>query len=67
MTIIKDKFISLHLSNQFPFVNIADGTQSPVLDNGVVQATPSLNLTNVLYVQKISYKFKIHQPVYRTK
>ena len=49
---IKNKFISLHLSNQFSSFNIADGTQFHVLGNGVVLATPSLNLTNVLYVSK---------------
>ena len=30
--------------------NIADGTQSHVLGDRIVQATPSLNLKNVLYV-----------------
>jgi len=49
MTGIKDKFTSLHLFTQFSSVNIADGTQSPVVGDGVVQATPSLNLKNVLY------------------
>jgi len=48
MTGIKDKFISIHLFNKLFFVNIADGIQSPVLGDGVVQATPSFNLTNVL-------------------
>jgi len=52
MTGIKDKFTSLHLSTQFFSVNVADGTQSPVLGDGIVQATPSLNLKNVLYVLK---------------
>ena len=51
---IKDKFISLHLFNQFPSVNIVDGTQSLVPGDIVVQATLSLNLTNVLYVPKFS-------------
>jgi len=52
MTTIKNKFTSLHLFNQFSYVNIADVTQSPVLGDGVVQATPSFNLKNVLYVPK---------------
>ena len=52
MTGIKDKFTSLHLFTQFSSVNIADGTQSPVLGDEVVQVTPSLNLKNVLYVPK---------------
>jgi len=52
MTGIKDKFISLHISNEFPSVNIVDGTQCVVLGNKVVQATPSLNLTNELYNPK---------------
>ena len=38
MTGIKDKFTS--------FVNIVTGTQSPILGDGVVQATLSLNLKN---------------------
>ena len=50
MTSIKDKFISLHIFNQFSSVNIVDGTRSLVLGNKVVHATPSLNLTDVLYV-----------------
>ena len=52
MTGIKNKFISLHLYTQFSSVNIVDGTQSLVLGDGVVQATPSLNFKNVLYVLK---------------
>ena len=54
MTGIKDKFTSLHLSTQFSSVNIVDGTQSPILGDGVVQVTPSLNLKNLLYVPKFS-------------
>ena len=55
MTDIKDKFIYLHIFTQFSYVNIvdgniADGTQSSVLGDGVVQATLFLNLKNVLYV-----------------
>ena len=52
MTSIKDKFTSLHFFNQFSSVHIVDGTQSHVLDDEVVQATPSLNLRIVLYVKK---------------
>ena len=51
---IKDKFNFLHLFTKISSVNIADGTQSLVLGDGVVQATPSLNLKNVLYVLKFS-------------
>jgi len=49
---IKDKFTSIHLSTKISSVNIADGTQSPVLGDGVIQATPFLNLKNVLYILK---------------
>ena len=42
---IQNYFNSLHLSNIFSSVNIADGTQSTVLGNEVVHATPSLTLT----------------------
>jgi len=52
MTGIKDKLTSLYFFTQFSSVNIADDTQSPVLGDGVVQATLSLNLKNVLYVPK---------------
>jgi len=44
--------MSLNLSNKFSLVNIADGTQSLLSGNGVVQVTPILTLTNVLYVLK---------------
>jgi len=44
MTGIKQKFVSLNLSSVYLSVKIADGTQSPVLGNGVVQVTPSLTL-----------------------
>ena len=47
MTGIKQKFVSLNFSNKFPLVNIADGIQSPILGNGVVQVTSSLTLTDV--------------------
>ena len=50
MTDIQNKFDYLHLSNKFSYVNIADGTQSPVLDNRVVHATSFL--TDVSYVSK---------------
>jgi len=43
MTGIKQKFISLNLSNTYPSVKIADGNQSPVLRNEVVHATLVLN------------------------
>jgi len=56
MTGIKNKFTSIHLFTQFSSVNIANGTQSPVLDDGVVHATPSLNLKNILYVLKFSVR-----------
>jgi len=51
MTSIKQKFISLNLSNKFSYINIAD-TQSPILGNEVFQDTPSLTLTDVLYISK---------------
>ena len=54
MTGIKDKFTSLHFSTKFSSVNVVDGTQSPVLGDGVVQVTLSFNLKNVLYVPKFS-------------
>jgi len=50
MTSITYKFAFLNMSPAYPSVKIVDGTHSPVLGNGVVQATPSLTLTNVLYV-----------------
>ena len=40
------------MSTAHPSVKIADGTQSPVLGNGVIQATPSLTLTDILYVSR---------------
>ena len=54
MTNITQKFVSLNMSTACPSVKIVDGTHSPVLVNGVVQATPSLTLTNVLYVPRFS-------------
>ena len=54
MTSIKQKIISLNLSNKIPSVNIVNDTQSPVLGNGIVQTTPSLTLTVLLYVPKFS-------------
>ena len=47
---IKQKIVSLNLSNKFLSVNIADDIQSPVLGNDIVQATLFLSLTDVLYV-----------------
>jgi len=52
MTGIKQKSVSLNYSNKFRSVNIADGSQSPVLGNRVVRATLSLTLIDVLYVLK---------------
>ena len=52
MTGVTQKFISLNMSTAYPSVKIADGTHSHVLDNGAVQATPSLTLTEVLYVPR---------------
>ena len=54
MTCIQKKFDSLYLSNKFSSVNIVDDTQSLVLGNRVVHATPSLTLSDVLYVLKFS-------------
>ena len=53
MICIKQKIISLNLSNKFSSVNIVDGSQSPVLGNEVVQVTSFLTLTDVLYVQNL--------------
>ena len=50
MTGITQKFIFLNISTAHPSVKIVDDTHSPVLSNGVVQATPSLTLIDVLYV-----------------
>jgi len=55
MTGIKQEFVSLNLSCVHPSVKIADGTHSPVLENGVIQATPSLTLTDVLYVSRFPF------------
>jgi len=52
MTGIKEKLMSLNLSNTYHFVKIVDGSYSPVLGNGVVHATLFLTLTGVLYVPK---------------
>jgi len=54
MTGIKQKFVSLNLSNKFHPVNIVDGTQLPASGSGVAQATPTLALTDVLYILKFS-------------
>jgi len=50
----KQEFVSLNLSCLHPSVKIVDGTHSPVLGNGVVQATSSLTLTDILYVPRFS-------------
>ena len=50
MTGVKQEFVSLNLSRVNSSIKIADGTHSPVLENGIVHATPSLTLTDVLYV-----------------
>ena len=50
MTGTIQKFVFLNMSTTHTSVKIVDGTHSPVLDNGVVQATSSLTLTDVLYV-----------------
>jgi len=52
MTGTKQEFISLNLSRVHPSVKIIDCNHPPVLGNGVVQATPSLTLTDVLYVPR---------------
>jgi len=58
---IKQKIVSLNLSNKFPSINIADGTQSAILGNEVVQATPSLTLIDVLYVSNSLLVLSISQ------
>jgi len=50
MTGITQKFIFLNMSTAHPSVKIVDSVHSLVLGNGVVQATPSLTLTNDLYL-----------------
>jgi len=35
-----------------PFVQINDGTHSPLLSNGIVQTNPALTLTDVFYVSR---------------
>jgi len=52
---ITQKFVSLNMSTAHPSVKITDGTHSHVLGNGVVQATPSLTLTDILYVPRFSF------------
>ena len=52
MTGITQKFVSLNMSTAHPSVKIADATHSPVLGNEVIQSTPSLTLTDVLYVSR---------------
>ena len=48
----KQEFVLLNLSRVHPSVKIVDGIHSPVLGNGVVQSTPSLTLTDILYVPR---------------
>jgi len=48
------------LSCVHPFVKIVDGTHSPVLGNGVVQATSFLTVTNVLYVSQFPVSFSVY-------
>ena len=55
MTGITQKFVFLNMSTVHPSVKIADGTHSPVSENGVIQATPSLTLTDVLYVPRFPF------------
>ena len=55
MTGTKQEYVSLNLSCVHPSVKIVDGTHSPVLGNAVVQATPSLTLTDVLYVSRFPF------------
>jgi len=52
MTGSKQEFVSLNLSRIHPSVKIDDGIHSPVLGNWVVQATPSLTLTDIIYVPR---------------
>ena len=54
MTGIKQKIVALNLFNKYLSVNIADDTQALVSGNGVVQTTPSLTITDVLFVLKFS-------------
>jgi len=49
---ITQKFVSLNKSTAHSSVKVTDGTHSPVLGNEVVQATPSLTLSDVLYVPR---------------
>jgi len=49
---ITQKFVSLNMSIVHPSVKITDGTHSHVLGDGVVQATPSLTLTDVIYIPR---------------
>ena len=63
MTGIKQNFVSLNLSNVHPSVKIIDGTQSSVLGNGVVQAIPSLTLTDA-YIFQDFLLVSVYQSVY---
>jgi len=52
MTDITQKFVSLNMFIIHPSVKIADGIHSPILSNEIVQATPSLTLTDVFYIPR---------------
>ena len=52
MTCSTQKFVSLNMSTAHPSVKIANDTHSPVLGSGAFQATPSLTLTDILYVSR---------------
>ena len=54
MTGIKLKFVSIKFSNIYSSIKIADGIQSPILGNEVVQVTPLLILIDVMYALKFS-------------
>jgi len=64
---IKEKIMSLNLSNTYPSVKITDGSHSLVLGNGVVHATSSLTLADVLYAicSKIFCQPLIYQSIYK--
>ena len=49
------KFVFLNLSNVHLSIKIVDGTQSPVLGNGIVQATLSL----ILLISYMFYDFSL--------
>lgn len=47
---IKNKFTSLHFSNKYPLINIANGSSATVVSDGTVHAASSLTLNNILFV-----------------